>query len=67
MSTLLLAMKWYGEYPKLGKTIRRDTMLLFDKESDYSRISHITGMLEMEGLISIDLLQRCTANTRIYR
>ena len=35
--------------------------------SDYSRISHITGMLEMEGLISIDLLQRCTANTRIYR
>ena len=35
--------------------------------SDYSRISHITGMLEMEGLISVDLLQRCTANTRIYR
>ena len=35
--------------------------------SDYSRISNITGTLEMEGLISIDLLQRCTANTRIYR
>ena len=35
--------------------------------SDYSRISNITGMLEMEGLISVDLLHRCTANTRIYR
>lgn len=35
--------------------------------SSYARISHITGMLEMEGLISIDLLQRCTASTRIYR
>lgn len=35
--------------------------------SDYSRISHITGMLEMEGLITVDLLQRCAANTRISR
>ena len=35
--------------------------------SSYARISHITGMLEMEGLISVDLLQRCTASTRIYR
>jgi DNA processing protein len=35
--------------------------------SSYARISHITGMLEMEGLISVDLLQRCSASTRIYR
>ena len=35
--------------------------------SEYSRISLVTGMLEMEGLISVDLLHRCTANTRIYR
>ena len=35
--------------------------------SDYSRISQLTGMLEAEGLISIDLLQRCTACTRFSR
>ena len=35
--------------------------------SDYSRINRLTGMLEMEGMITIDLLQRCTLNTRISR
>ncbi len=35
--------------------------------SEYSRISQLTGMLEAEGLISIDLLQRCTACTRFSR
>lgn len=33
----------------------------------YSRIRELTGLLEMEGLISVDLLQRCTASTRISR
>lgn len=35
--------------------------------SDYSRISRLAGMLEMEGVISVDLLQRCTLNARISR
>lgn len=35
--------------------------------SEYSRISQLTGMLEAEGLISIDLLQRCTGCTRFSR
>ncbi len=35
--------------------------------SAYARIRHLAGMLEMEGLISVDLLQRCTADTRISR
>lgn len=35
--------------------------------SEYSRISRLTGMLETEGLISIDLLQRCSACTRFSR
>ena len=35
--------------------------------SDYSRISRLAGMLEMEGVISVDLLQRCTLNVRISR
>ena len=34
---------------------------------DYSRISRLAGMLEMEGVISVDLLQRCTLNIRISR
>ncbi len=33
----------------------------------YSRTAQLTGMLEMEGLITIDLLQRCTAIIRISR
>ena len=35
--------------------------------SDYSRVSRLAGMLEMEGVISVDLLQRCTLNVRISR
>ena len=35
--------------------------------SPYSMISRLTGMLEMEGLITIDLLQRCTISPRISR
>ena len=35
--------------------------------SSYSRIRQLTGLLEMESIISIDLMQRCTVNTRIYR
>lgn len=33
----------------------------------YSRTSQLTGMLEMEGIISMDLLQRCTFNIRKSR
>lgn len=35
--------------------------------SPYSMTARLTGMLEMEGLISIDLLQRCTISPRISR
>ena len=35
--------------------------------SRYSIIARLTGMLEMEGLITIDLLQRCTISPRISR
>lgn len=35
--------------------------------SDYSRVSQLTGMLEAEGLISVDLMQRCSASTRFSR
>ena len=35
--------------------------------SNYSRINQLTGMLEMEDVISIDLLQRCTLKIRISR
>lgn len=35
--------------------------------SEYSRISQLTGMLEAEGLISTDLLQRCSVCTRFSR
>ena len=35
--------------------------------SQYSMIARLTGMLETEGLISIDLLQRCTISPRISR
>lgn len=34
---------------------------------DYMKASRITGLLEMEGLICIDLLQRCTLETKIFR
>ena len=33
----------------------------------YSRTAQLTGMLETEGLISVDLLQRCTINIRKSR
>lgn len=64
--------KTVSELSNILNIIRRHRGITLDDlcemaGSDYSRISHITGMLEMEGLISIDLLQRCTANTRIYR
>ena len=35
--------------------------------SPYSRISQLAGMLETEGLITTDLLHRCTVSTRISR
>lgn len=35
--------------------------------SPYSMIARLTGMLEMEGLITIDLLQRCAISPRISR
>lgn len=46
---------------------RRDTPLdelAAGLDMDYSRLVQLAGMLEMEGFISIDLLQRCSANVR---
>ncbi len=34
---------------------------------DYMKTSRLAGFLEMEGLICIDLLQRCTMETKIFR
>lgn len=34
---------------------------------EYLKVSQITGFLEMEGLICVDLLQRCTLETKIFR
>lgn len=34
---------------------------------EYAKASRIMGVLEMEGLICIDLLQRCTLETKIFR
>ena len=34
---------------------------------EYMKASQITGFLEMEGLICVDLLQRCTLETKIFR
>lgn len=34
---------------------------------EYMKTSRTTGFLEMEGLICIDLLQRCTLETKIFR
>ena len=61
-----------SELSALFLTIRKHRGITLDdlsviNGSPYGRIRQLAGMLEMEGLISIDLLQRCTANTRISR
>lgn len=53
-------------------TIRKNRGINFDDLSaktgfDYSRITMLAGMLDMEGLISVDLMQRCTINIRKSR
>ena len=35
-------------------------------QMDYAKVSVITGILENDGFISVDLLQRCTINSKIY-
>ena len=60
------------ELAELVKAIRKHKGITLDDltamtGSPYSRINQLTGMLEMEGVISIDLLQRCTLNVRISR
>ena len=34
---------------------------------EYVKVSQLTGILETEGLICVDLLQRCTLETKIFR
>ena len=34
---------------------------------DYGKVSHLTGLLESEGLISIDILQRCSLEAGKFR
>ena len=34
---------------------------------DYMKTSRLAGFLELEGLICVDLLQRCTLETKIFR
>ena len=60
------------ELAAIARTIRIRRGITLDDLSatlrcDYSRISRLAGMLEMEGVISVDLLQRCTLNIRISR
>ena len=56
----------------LLSTIRKNRGMNLDDLADltgfgYSRTSQLAGMLEMEGIISMDLLQRCTFNIRKSR
>lgn len=60
------------ELSDILKTIRKHRGITLDDlsaitGSPYSIIARLTGMLEMEGLITIDLLQRCTISPRISR
>ena len=60
------------ELAEVVKIIRRHRGITLDDltamtGSNYSRINQLTGMLEMEDVISIDLLQRCTLKIRISR
>ena len=38
--------------------------IAFQTSMDYSRVAELTRLLETDGFISIDLLQRCTINIR---
>ena len=60
------------ELAEIVKIIQRNRGITLDDitamtGSNYSRINRLTGMLEMEDVISIDLLQRCTLKIRISR
>lgn len=60
------------ELAEIVKIIQRNRGITLDDitamtGSNYSRINQLTGMLEMEDVISIDLLQRCTLKIRISR
>lgn len=60
------------ELAEVVKIIRKNRSITLDDitamtGSNYSRINQLTGMLEMEDVISIDLLQRCTLKIRISR
>ena len=41
--------------------------IAFRTGMDYMKASQIAGFLELESLICIDLLQRCTLETKIFR
>lgn len=60
------------EMATLLSSIRKSRGINLDDLADitglgYSKTSRLAGMLEMEGIISIDLLQRCTINIRKSR
>jgi DNA processing protein len=38
--------------------------LSYETGMEYSRTAHLAGILETDGFISIDLMQRCTINSR---
>ena len=60
------------ELAEIVKIIRKHRGITLDDLTamtgyDYKRTNRLTGMLEMEDVISIDLLQRCSLNIRISR
>ena len=60
------------ELAEIVKIIRRHRGITLDDltaltGAGYSRIQQLTGILEMEDVISVDLMQRCTLNIRISR
>ena len=60
------------EMEAILKAIRRNRGMTLDELAagtglGYGRTAHLAGMLEMEGIICIDLLQRCTINIRKSR
>ena len=62
----------HSELARILDLIRRNRGFTVDELAaatgyGYSKARQLTGMLEMEGIISIDLMQRCILNTRISR
>ena len=60
------------DFVKILEAIRNERGITVEEAAlktgmEYVKASQITGFLETEGLICVDLLQRCTLETKIFR